>query len=275
MNSKWVRNLGGIILLALLAFSLFQASWIAPDPEGRIKLVANNPVDLPRGGDGCIRTARIGYRQTPVSDSTRMLQTAVGNSADAIVIDYEMVGGQLVLPLYFKSGCAADNAKPRGPVSEAMEALSKPEQFVRIYSADDAQKIVGAAPDRGEERIFFATREADLGVAADKPSFSIEKARQCVRDYRLSGIWGSVPESCKNGTALLTLSDMGYTLWGWPNRFMARMADNNVRVIIAADAASEGISGLTDLSQYSDIASSYRGYIWIDDIETMGPSLRR
>ena len=74
---------------------------------------------------------------------------------------------------------------------------------------------------------------------------------------------------------LLTLDELGMGLWGWPDRFMARMADAEVRLIVAADVRGDAITGLTKLSEYDDIASSYNGYIWVDDIAELGPALRR
>ena len=74
---------------------------------------------------------------------------------------------------------------------------------------------------------------------------------------------------------LLTLTDLGFTLWGWPNRFLQRMAEANVQIIIAQDVAGGQIKGLTDVNQYGDIANSYNGYIWIDKISELGPALKR
>ena len=74
---------------------------------------------------------------------------------------------------------------------------------------------------------------------------------------------------------LLTLDDLSYTLWGWPNRFLARMKDANVRIIIAADVVDGQINGLTDVTQYGDIADSFNGYIWVENISELGPALRR
>ena len=74
---------------------------------------------------------------------------------------------------------------------------------------------------------------------------------------------------------LLTLDDLGYTLWGWPNRFLARTKDANVRVIIAENVTGDQIKGLTNVAQFGDIANSYNGYIWVDKIADLGPALRR
>ncbi|MFN7324812.1 MAG: hypothetical protein ACK5SM_08715, partial [Sphingomonadales bacterium] len=96
----------------------------------------------------------------------------------------------------------------------------------------------------------------------------------CAADYRAS-LLGSVPQSCTNGVMLLTLDDLGFTLWGWPNRFLDRMAKAKTMVIIAQSVEGTAIKGLTEPSQYGEIAKDFNGYIWVDKIEELGPALRR
>lgn len=105
-------------------------------------------------------------------------------------------------------------------------------------------------------------------------AFTVASAQQCAADYRGS-LLGSVPESCANGVMLLTLDELGYTLWGWPNRFLDRMAKAKTTVIIAQDVNDGTIKGLTDVRQYGEIASGFDGYVWIDRIDQLGPALRR
>ena len=105
-------------------------------------------------------------------------------------------------------------------------------------------------------------------------SFAIKSARQCVSDYRGS-LLGTVPEICKNGWALLTLNDLGLTLWGWPNKFLDRMAKANTQIIIAEQVKDGEIIGLSQPEEYGEIASSYNGYIWAENIAEMGPALKR
>jgi hypothetical protein len=272
---KAARYAIGAVLIVVLGMQLLNASWLADAPTGTIKLVAAKAADLPRDDQGCITTGNVNWGQAPVGHATSMLQMAAGQGADGIVIDSALVNGVPVLPDYFPSRCAADKAAPRSPAAEAMQNISRPDQFIRVTDAAHAAAILAATPDGGPPRIYFGAKEADIAAIKGKPAFSVEKARACAGDYRLSGLWGSVPESCKGGTMLLTLDDLGMTLWGWPNRFMARMQAANMRLIVAADVEGGTITGLSELSQYNDIASSYRGYIWIDNIEDLGPALKR
>ena len=157
--------------------------------------------------------------------------------------------------------------------------MTKPQLFWQIKGADQAAMLLAQLPPTAAARSVVigddAAVEAINKAQRKAWAFSISGARACSSDYRLSGLWGSVPASCRNGTMLLTLDDLGYTLWGWPNRFMARMQGAGVRVIIAADVVDGQIKGLSDVNQYGDIADTYNGYIWVDNIAELGPALRR
>ena len=74
---------------------------------------------------------------------------------------------------------------------------------------------------------------------------------------------------------LLTMDQVGYTLWGWPNRFLARTGAAGLKVVIAESVEGDIITGLSDVNRYGDIANSFNGYIWIDNIEALGPALKR
>jgi hypothetical protein len=262
------------ITAMVFAFSLYHASWLAPAPLGRPNLLANSGVPLPTGTDGCIMDAQAGYGAADVPADIRMLQAAVGNGAAAVNVPTEISNGSVMIPRLFKSTCAADNARPRASLSDAIPVLTGAELFVRIDSAADVPAILAAIP-AASKHVFYGSDDAVAAVKQARPGargFAITKARACAADY---GWTGGVPSACDDGVALLTLSDLGFTLWGWPNRYLARMKDANVRVIIAQDVNGSKITGLTTAEQYGDIADSFNGTIWIDDIAALGPALKR
>ena len=179
MSPKWIKRIIVTLIAVIFAFSLFHASWLAPDPQGRPKLIASTPLDLPRDTQGCVITAATGYGATAVSAETKMLQTAVGNGADGIVIDSEIVDGKPVLPRFFASDCPAKPATP--PLTEALTALTKPDQFVRVHNAAHAKAVLAALPSDDLTRIFFGPKEAEVAAFKGKPAFSIGKARRCAQ----------------------------------------------------------------------------------------------
>jgi hypothetical protein len=237
-----------IIILALVAlffaFTLHHASWRADAPKGGPRLVADRGVAPVLGNDGCVSAANAGYGAVAVGPDLAALQLAAGAGAQAIRIPLESEGRRLVPARQFESRCAADLAQPRPDVAATAYSLSRPD-------------LQAARAERPAMR-----------------AFTITAARKCAADYRAS-LLGSVPESCTNGVMLLTLDDLGFTLWGWPNRFLDRMAKAKTMVIIAQSVEGATIKGLTEPSQYGEIAKDFNGYIWVDKIEELGPALRR
>ncbi len=270
-----------LLLVAALffAFTLLQASWLADRPVGKPKLIADHGVDPVRDAARCIVSANAGYGTVSIGPDVGALQGAAGAGADAVRITTELVDGKLVLAPQFESDCATDQARPRASISDAAAGLTKPQLFWEVEGAGGAAMLLAQLPTAAIERsVFIGDDAAAAAIRQSQPqawAFSIAKARGCAGEYRTSGLWGSVPESCRNGTILLTLDELGYTLWGWPNRFLERMASANVRVIIAEDVVDGQIKGLTDVTQYGEIADSYNGYIWVDNIQELGPALKR
>jgi glycerophosphoryl diester phosphodiesterase len=269
-----------VIALTLIAvffgFTLLHASWLAEEPAGRPKLIAGNAVALPTGTDGCIIDPEAGYGASLPAADIRMLQAAIGNGAGAINVPVEVGSGAPNIPRLFKSECAADAARARALLSDTPAALSSAELYIRIDSPAAVAPILAAIPP-ATKAVFYGSDDAVSAVRAARPgaaAFSIKQARACTTAYKSSGWMGSVPEICNGGAALLTLDDLGITLWGWPNRFLERMKTANVRVIVAQDVQGEKITGLTTPEQYGDIASSYNGAIWVEDIEALGPALK-
>ena len=259
------------------AFTLLHASWLADAPKGGPKLVADRGVAPVLGSDGCVSAANAGYGAVAVGPDLAALQLAAGAEADAVHIPVEIADGKLVPVRQFESKCAADLAQPRPDVAATAYSLSRPELFWQVNGADTTKSLLTALPASDRRHILIGDEAAVAAAKAERPAmraFTIAKARQCAADYRGS-LLGSVPESCANGVMLLTLDELGFTLWGWPNRFLERMAKAKTTVIIAQDVADGKIKGLTDVRQYAAIASSFNGYVWVDRIEELGPALRR
>jgi glycerophosphoryl diester phosphodiesterase len=268
-----------MIAAIFFGFTLLQASWLADKPVGKPRLIADHGVDPVRDAAGCTASANAGYGTVSVGPDIGALQGAVGAGADAIRIMTEVAGGTLLLAPQFDSICAADQMRVRPAVAEAAASMTKPELFWQIKGADQAAMLLAALPPSASQRsAFLGDGPAVTAIRKAQPAawaFSVPQARMCAADYRLSGLWGSVPTSCADGTMLLTLDDLGYTLWGWPDRFLQRMAQAKIRVIIAEDVVYGRIKGLSDVTQYGEIADSYNGHIWVDNIAELGPALKR
>ncbi len=266
------------LVVLLFGFTMFQASWITAEPPGAPKLIAAKGLDPIRGADGCLANDNMAYRRAQVGPDLASLQIAAGMGADGVQVAASSEGGNLALARTYKSPCAGDMARARSSAGEAVSGLSKPVRIWRLKGAADAQALLPSLPKADDKDMVLGDAAAVKAIAAVRPNlraFTIAEARACTSRYRTTGMWGSVPAECKGKAALFGLGDIGYTLWGWPNRFLARMDAAGVPVIIAASVDGDTITGLTDLNQYNDIAHSYNGYIWVDNIEELGPALRR
>ena len=272
-----------ILLIAALifGFTLFQASWLADKSAGRPKLVADRAAEPVQDAAGCMASANSGYGGSAVGPDIAALQVAAGSGASAIRVTTQLTDGVLSVAPQFESDCAVEKARAPVKIADAIAGMTKPELFWQIEGNEQAKLLLAELatnPVALSRSIVLGDDAAVAAIRTAQPDiqvFSIKGARDCASDYRVSGAWGRVPDTCKNGTMLLLLNDLGFTLWGWPNRFLSRMKEADVRVIIAEDVVDGQIKGLTDVNQYGDIANSYNGYIWVDNIEELGPALRR
>jgi glycerophosphoryl diester phosphodiesterase len=265
------------ICALFFGFSLLNASWTAAVPVGGPRLIASGPAELPADAAGCIVDPQVGFGATLQSVEVRMLQAAIGSGAAAVNVPVESGNEGAVIARTGKSACAADNARPRALLTEAPSALSSAEMFLRIDNVAEADGLMNAIPI-ATKAVYYGSDAAIAAIKKARPgaaTFSIAKAQACTSDYKKSGWTGIIPATCKGSAAIVTMDQIGYTLWGWPNRFLARMEAASVRVIIAQDVQGGKITGLTTSDQYGEIANSYNGYIWVDNIAELGPALKR
>ena len=87
--------------------------------------------------------------------------------------------------------------------------------------------------------------------------------------YLAIGWTGYIPKSCRNTEIHLPLKYARF-LWGWPNRFLQRMAAVNTRVVeVQGDGKfSEGFDRVEDLKR---LPPGFKGYIWTNRIDRIGP----
>jgi glycerophosphoryl diester phosphodiesterase len=70
--------------------------------------------------------------------------------------------------------------------------------------------------------------------------------------------------------------DQAYLLWGWPNRFLARMRTHRTEVMLIGrlDSLSTGqFSRLDTAEELARIPAGFEGSIWTDQISVIGPTV--
>lgn len=237
-----------IIYLGLTAIivtiSALNASWIAPQPAGSLKLIAARGSDPDK--DNCI--------------STDGLQQAFIAGAEYVIT-----------PVTTKSGCASlDDAIRYIPNRKLIISVANPgevDTMVERFAAfkrpfDDRYSLTGNGA-------------AVAGAHAKLPDtwgWSETDGRTCYSAYLWQGWYGAVPEICRGKTMIVGLSEQWF-IWGWPNRFQQRMKDAGVRVILT-DLEGGKMKGITGLQQIPEIPRDFKGYALIDDIMLIGRAIK-
>ena len=86
--------------------------------------------------------------------------------------------------------------------------------------------------------------------------------------------WTSiVPESCRNGILMVPLNRQ-WVFWGWPNRTIQRMDKVGARVLIIGPYGDDNGDGADTAGTARPDSIRLQGYVWVDDIWTVGPALR-
>jgi glycerophosphoryl diester phosphodiesterase len=107
-------------------------------------------------------------------------------------------------------------------------------------------------------------------------TWSARSAEDCLSGYLATGWFGHVPQRCDGGVVIVPIDQAGF-LWGWPNRFLARMRRHRTDVMLIGkiDSLATGqFSRLDTLQELSRVPAGFDGLIWTDQIGVVGPAVR-
>ena len=170
-------------------------------------------------------------------------------------------------------------------IGELLSHLYGRERLMFNFKSDNpaeadllAAKLKEAGRDPVRKRDAFYGHPAPVArireLYPDAWAWSVEGARQCSSDYVLYGWTGYLPQSCRGETMVIPLNRQ-YAFWGWPNRLIDRMDSHGGHVIVTGPQVDgEPNTGLILPEQFTQVPSSFNGYIWIEDAFTMQPALR-
>lgn len=151
---------------------------------------------------------------------------------------------------------------------------------LRFADAGTAERFVAtlkaAGRDPVERRDAFSGPEAALApIRAAWPgvlAYSDEQVAACTRAYLWQGWLGLTPAACQGSMIAIPLNRQ-WAFAGWPNRLQARMEAAGAKVILIGPSADKP-RGLDLPEQVGEIPASFTGYVWVDDIWSVGPALR-
>lgn len=188
-------------------------------------------------------------------------------------------------------GYTADDGRTFPLRGRGVGGMAVAEEVLRAFP--NQVLIFTLSGPRDAEALVAAFARADLPINAHHgfagPPEALARLRQltgagwlldrrageaCLAGYRAWGWLGRVPESCR-GTTVLVPRRGEWTLWGWPYRFLARMAGGGARLLIAGDSAGGALVGLDEVEQLGEVPHDYRGLLLIEDMHGVGRALER
>ncbi|MEM1189611.1 MAG: glycerophosphodiester phosphodiesterase family protein [Pseudomonadota bacterium] len=231
---------------------------VHPTVDGEFVIFHDWTVDCRTDGEGVTREQTLAYLKS--------LDIAYGYTADggqSFPFRGEGVGMMPTLDEVleeFPAGRFLINIKS-GDWKEA-------DSLIRYLEAHDARdpvknQIYGG---RGVQRIMTSDPEM---VFVER-----QRAQRCVVKYLLLGWTSYIPKECREHAVVVPVN-VRWLLWGWPNRFMQRMAGVGSEVVLAGPVSRlHGFEGLSDASELNAIPQGFNGSLWIEKIEVIGPALR-
>ena len=189
-------------------------------------------------------------------------------------------------------GYSADGGRTFRARGLGIGAMPTAEDLLREFPRTTL--IFDLADARAAEALVAAFGRADVEIGADHgfagPPAALARLRQltragwtiepaaseaCLSGYRLWGWLGIVPQACR-GASLILPRHGGWTLWGWPYRFHARMTQAGARMLVTGDIAEGGpLIGLTEPEQLGEVPHDYTGLLLIEDMRNVGRALVR
>ncbi|MCC5996156.1 MAG: hypothetical protein JJU18_07285 [Oceanicaulis sp.] len=169
-------------------------------------------------------------------------------------------------------------------LGEVLEAFPGRRIVIHVKSnqtseADLLHHWLEARPEADPDRLIVLAgpRPAERlnELRPDMAAFSMQQAMTCMRRYMLTGWSGYVPRACHNAMAGAP-ANMTWMLWGWPNRFIARMEAVNTQVLIggASELTRPRSIGMDSPAEIDALPDNFRGAIMTDRIELTGPAVR-
>jgi glycerophosphoryl diester phosphodiesterase len=117
--------------------------------------------------------------------------------------------------------------------------------------------------DRPVERV--------LALVPELRGLTKARVKSCAYRYEAIGWTGYVPQPCRHALLVLPVA-RARLLWGWPHRFIARMAAVDTDVFVVR---GDGAFGFDDAAELGEVAGdNYSGGMWTDRIEVVGPIVK-
>ncbi|MVT52324.1 glycerophosphodiester phosphodiesterase [Bradyrhizobium yuanmingense] len=163
-------------------------------------------------------------------------------------------------------------------LSEVFAAFPDKQLLINVKSRDpdEGEKLAGvlttlSAGRRSTIMVYGGDEPIDVirRLAPDVRTISRKSIKSCLARYIGYGWTGLVPEACRNAMVLVPINVAPW-LWGWPDRFLARMnAVNSAVFALGPYSGGEFSTGIDTPELLARLPQSYSGGIWTNDIEAI------
>jgi glycerophosphoryl diester phosphodiesterase len=169
-------------------------------------------------------------------------------------------------------------------LTEVFEALPNGRFLVnyksrRVEEGTALAALVNARPEF-KPRIYgvYGGAEPTRAAVAAIPGlrgFDPQSVKACLLRYAGLGWSGYVPSECRN-TIIAVPANAAPWLWGWPNRFVARMQAAGTDVILLGPWSGGATAGIDHPEEIALVPEKFGGLVWTNRTEIMAkPILNR
>ncbi|MDA9549647.1 MULTISPECIES: glycerophosphodiester phosphodiesterase family protein [unclassified Bradyrhizobium] len=163
-------------------------------------------------------------------------------------------------------------------LSEVFAAFPDKQLLINVKSRDpdEGEKLAGvlttlSAGRRSTIMVYGGDEPIDVirRLAPDVRTISRKSIKSCLARYIGYGWTGLVPAACRNAMVLVPINVAPW-LWGWPDRFLARMnAVNSAVFALGPYSGGEFSTGIDTPELLARLPQSYSGGIWTNEIEAI------
>ena len=165
-------------------------------------------------------------------------------------------------------------------LDEVLAAFPDRTLLINIKSNDPAEgrllaDYLAKLPRARRDKLMVYGGDRPVGVVReahpDMRTMSRATLQSCYLQYIALGWSGYIPASCRN-SVLLTPTNVGPWMWGWPHRFQKRFAAVNSVFFVVAPYYGGGFSnGIDNADTLRLLPSGYVGGISTDSIDVLAP----
>ncbi|RXH35670.1 glycerophosphodiester phosphodiesterase [Bradyrhizobium nanningense] len=163
-------------------------------------------------------------------------------------------------------------------LSEVLATFPDKQLLINVKSRDPGEgeklaAVLNALPAarRGMIMVYGGDEPIDMIRRLTLGVRTISRAaiQSCLIRYMGYGWTGLVPTACRNAMLLVPINVAPW-LWGWPDRFLNRMANVNSAVFVLGPySGGKFSSGIDTPEAFARLPQGYSGGIWTNEIEAI------